>query len=202
MKKKISTVLSFIIVFALLVAGYYARSSKFNQFKELQAEVSGFASGTQERLAKAVVTLPDVDMVIGLSNYIGTYKFGASKVDGVVNIEKEYTEAKLLEGSYGGQPPRLDVVVPMSTSIDQNGDSMYILLFNDRGDAMIEKSYARLGAKNTRIEDITILPGDSSMATEEYRVRVSYKKDKDRELKEIVIPVIDGHFSVDKVTGE
>jgi hypothetical protein len=125
-----------------------------------------------------------------------------AKADGVVNVEKGYMKSKLIEGSYGGQPPRLDIVVPMSTSIDKEGDSMYILLFHDRGDAVIEKSYARLGTKNTLIDDIAILPGDSNTTAEEYRVRVSYKKNKGGESKEVIIPVVDGHFSIDIVVDK
>lgn len=200
MKKTIGTVFSFIIVFALLVGGYYTKSSKWNEFKTLQTQVSGFANSTNERLEKAIVTLPEGNLVVGLNKYIGTYKYDPTSVDGEIKIENEHAKTKFLEGSYNERVPRLDVVVPMYVSEDKDEGSKYIVLFHDRGDTVIEKSYARLGAKTTMIESLSILPSDPNIKEEEYRVKILYKIDnKNSIIKEVIISVVDGHFNPKEV---
>lgn len=192
--RAIIIIISFTVVFVLLVSGYNLKKAKIGEFEALQAKVTGFASTTLERIAKGVVTLPDGNMVVGLNNNIGLYK-SETGASGVVEVKSEYLKTKLIEGIYNKQTPRLDAIVPMHINVDSEGGSIYIVLFNDRGDAVIEKSYARIGGLGVIISEITTLPRDASIKGEEYRVYVTYKSRSDSTIiKEVIIPVVDGHF--------
>ena len=196
MKKGLKVILviaSFSIVIAMIISNYTLENRKRGEFRMLEARVQGFADTTSDRVAKAVVTLPDGDKVVGLNNNKGD----------VVEIQNRYLKTEFIPGIYNRKDPRLDAIVPMYVSADSNGNSMYIVLFNDRGDVVLEKSHARLGNQTVIIDSISTLPADPNIAGEEYRVKVIYKlqglKSKDSNQivsipKEVTIPVIDGHF--------
>ena len=196
MKKGLKVILviaSFSIVIAMIISNYTLENRKRGEFRMLEARVQGFADTTSDRVAKAVVTLPDGDKVVGLNNNKGD----------VVEIQNRYLKTEFIPGIYNRKDPRLDAIVPMYVNADSNGNSMYIVLFNDRGDVVLEKSHARLGNQTVIIDSISTLPADPNIAGEEYRVKVIYKlqglKSKDSNQivsipKEVTIPVIDGHF--------
>ena len=196
MKKGLKVILviaSFSIIIAMIISKYTLENRKRGEFRMLEAKVQGFADTTEDRVAKAVVTLPDGDKVVGLNNNKGD----------VVEIQNRYLKTEFIPGIYNRKDPRLDAIVPMYVNADSNGNSMYIVLFNDRGDVVLEKSHARLGNQTVIIDSISTLPADPNIAGEEYRVKVIYKlqglKSKDSNQivsipKEVTIPVIDGHF--------
>ena len=196
MKKGLKVILviaSFSIVIAMIISNYTLENRKRGEFRMLEARVQGFADTTSDRVAKAVVTLPDGDKVVGLNNNKGD----------VVEIQNRYLKTEFIPGIYNRKDPRLDAIVPMYVNADSNGNSMYIVLFNDRGDVVLEKSHARLGNQTAIIDSISTLPADPNIAGEEYRVKVIYKlqglKSKDSNQivsipKEVTIPVIGGYF--------
>ena len=196
MKKGLKVILviaSFSIVIAMIISNYTLENRKRGEFRMLEARVQGFADTTSDRVAKAVVTLPDGDKVVGLNNNKGD----------VVEIQNRYLKTEFIPGIYNRKDPRLDAIVPMYVNADSNGNSMYIVLFNDRGDVVLEKSHARLGNQTVIIDSISTLPADPNIAGEEYRVKVIYKlqglKSKDSNQivsipKEVTIPVIGGYF--------
>ena len=196
MKKGLKVILviaSFSIVIAMIISNYTLENRKRGEFRMLEARVQGFADTTSDRVAKAVVTLPDGDKVVGLNNNKGD----------VVEIQNRYLKTEFIPGIYNKKDPRLDAIVPMYVNADSNGNSMYIVLFNDRGDVVLEKSHARLGNQTVIIDSISTLPADPNIAGEEYRVKVIYKlqglKSKDSNQivsipKEVTIPVIGGYF--------
>ena len=196
MKKGLKVILviaSFSIIIAMIISKYTLENRKRGEFRMLEAKVQGFADTTEDRVAKAVVTLPDGDKVVGLNNNKGD----------VVEIQNRYLKTEFIPGIYNKKDPRLDAIVPMYVSADSNGNSMYIVLFNDRGDVVLEKSHARLGNQTAIIDSISTLPADPNIAGEEYRVKVIYKlqglKSKDSNQivsipKEVTIPVIGGYF--------
>jgi len=207
--KTIIQVVAFALLFIIIWGGYTDQSNKAREFTALQLKVANYANSTSERIAKGVVTLPDDNLVVGLENNKGIYEFSGTKTTGIVTIYDKYLTTKFVEGVNGGQAPRLDAIVPMHVSLDSQGDSMYIVLFNDRGDAVIEKSYARIGNRTAIVQSITALPADENIKGEEYKVSVVYKlegraKDSDMIVsipKEVIIPVVDGHFDPDRTVS-
>jgi hypothetical protein len=190
---------SFAIVAILIVSGVNLKNTKLSEFKALKDQIQKFEETTQNRIAKGVITAPEGNIVVGLENNIGNYK-STMGTKAKVEIWDRFLKTKFIPGSYGGQTPRLDAVVPMHIDTDSLGGSTYIVLFNDRGDTVIEKSYARIGGSDVKIKEIVILPADESIKTEEYKIYTSYTyKSAD---KEVTIPVVDGHFVSEGITTE
>jgi hypothetical protein len=202
MKKssKILVIISFLIIFLLLWANYTARKNKEEKFQSLNKEVESYSLSTKDRVGNAVITLPDGQMTVGLVNNTGSYISEDKK--GTVNLDSTHTKIEVLQGAYGARDPRVDAIAPMYVSLDPHGGSMYIVLFNDRGDVALEESYARLGGKDVIIQSIDTISRDEAIQGEEYKVHVIYKLEgKDQKSgmqvsipKEVIIPVINGHF--------
>jgi hypothetical protein len=197
MKNKTKTIIkicAFILLFLLLWGGYKIDKNRVSEFKSLQALTQSYSTTTIERVANSIVTLPDGNTVVGIKDFIGLYKYTDGST-GKAEITHKYIKTSFVEGEYGGKLPRLDAIVPMYVDIDSLGGSTFIVLFQDRGDAVLEKSYARIGDQSVVIGDIYIKPGEQK--DEEYRVSVDYSQRSAK--KSIVIPVIDGHFNAERV---
>ena len=95
---------------------------------------------------------------------------------------------KFIPGIFNKKDPRLDVIAPMTITY-HNTTKFYIVLFRDRGDAVLEKSYASIKGENFTLKNINILPG---VENQEYRIDVLY--DIGSIHKEIIIPINDGNF--------
>jgi hypothetical protein len=86
----------------------------------------------------------------------------------------------------------------MKVTVDSKGGSTYVILFQDRGDVLLEKSYVRLGGTGIKVLRATILPNpDETLIKEEYRVSIKFVSGNTEH--ETIIPVIDGHFSTEGV---
>ncbi len=195
--KKIIKICAFILLLLLLWGGYRINRSKMSEFNALQTLTQSYSATTIERVANSIVTLPDGNTVVGIKDFIGLYKYTDGST-GKAEIAHKYLKTNFIEGAYRGKSPRLDALVPMTVDIDSLDGSTFIVLFHDRGDVALEKSYARIGDISVVIGDIYITKGEKS--DEEYRVTIDYSQ---RSIpKKIIIPVIDGHFNAERaITG-
>jgi hypothetical protein len=190
--KTVITVLAFVIVGVLIWSNYSMNMAKKKEFAELGPKVAGYAETTGDRVAAAVITLPEGDTLVGLKDNYGTYRSDYS-AQGKVQVIPSLLKTNFTGGVYGVRDPRLDAIVPMYVDGDSEKGSTYVVLFNDRGDVALEKSYARLGGRDISVDSITMLTPDTSVAGEEYKVDITYKSAGGTQ-KEVIIPVIDGHF--------
>ncbi len=198
--KRLITTVSFFLLFVLIYGGVTGENIKEAKFRALGNKVAGYAETSASRVSNAVVSLPEENVLVGLENGMGKYVTKVTNENGVLAMKGDFFITSYVDGIYKKRDPRLDAIVPIYVSTDSYGGSMYLVLFHDRGDAAIEKSYARLGGKNILLGSIEILPATS--AEEEYRVHLIYKSeglDKTRDItisksKDLIIPVVDGHF--------
>ncbi len=189
---RVVVIISFLILVVLLTSNYITLNNRKERFNENSNKISNYADTTKDRIASSVITLPDGNLLVGMNNNIGYYASASEPNIGVINIDSGLLTTKFVEGVFDTKAPRLDAVVPMYVNSDSYGGSTYIVLFHDRGDAAIEKSHARLGKSGLIIESINILAPSGNIKGEEYRVSVLYKISS--LLKEVIIPVVDGHF--------
>jgi hypothetical protein len=143
-----------------------------------------------------VITLPNESTVVGLKNNKAKYVSKTNNVNGNLSLDEKFLTTKFVPGVYGKSDPRQDAIIPMNIYTDT---STYIVLFEDRGDAAIEKSYARLGS-NIDVRSVDILPTDGKIKGEEYRVSVKYLLAIGSIKKETIIPVVEGHFDPKNTT--
>lgn len=207
---KIIKITAFLLLFILILGGIKNTNDKKNKFEKLSKEIAGYENTTLERVNKSVITLPEDNVLVGLENGSGEYTSTISKDSGVVTVKTDFLKTHFVLGKQEKKDPRQDAVVPIYISTDSHGGSMYIMLFNDRGDVAIEKSYARLGGKNISINNIEILAPEHNKIDQEYRIEITYKSEgisgKSGALvsisKKVTIPVIDGHFDPDGSISE
>lgn len=190
--KKVMVFLCFLIVALLLWSGYKVHKDKLKAFEALNIKTENFAASTPSRVSEAVVTLPDGNLLVGLhdniSEYTSKYVVGKS----TVTIQNKLLKTKFIPGIFEKKvDPRIDAIVPMYVNADSQGGSLYVVLFKDRGDVALEESYARLGGPSATVHSIEILPADTAIVGEEYKVDIMYTSSKQ---KEVIIPVIDGRF--------
>ena len=166
-----------------------------------------YITSSAVRVARAVITLPDGNQLVQLADGHASYTPSSEpkeKNKGMVSVGPIMAR-KIILGTAGGTLPRLDLFVPMKVSLDQNGGSTYVVLFGDRGDSVIERSYVRLGGDaSVSLTSIGVLAPDSTVPQEEYRVDIAYtvKNGKDAPVhKETTIPIIDAHFSTQGVVN-
>lgn len=191
--KNIISAICFLIFIGLLVRGYILTNNKKKEFENLNKKTESYQTNTIERISKPVISLPDDNnILVGVNNNIGTYKIPALKKEGIIKINNELLKTNFIRGIDGKVNPRVDAIVPMTVSSDSLGGSTYILLFYDRGDEVIEKSYARIGNLDIKIGSIEIIPKDASVKDQEYKVSIKYISNNIE--KETTIPVVDGHF--------
>ena len=171
--KKIIKICAFILLLLLLWGGYRINRSKMSEFNALQTLTQSYSATTIERVANSIVTLPDGNTVVGIKDFIGLYKYTDGST-GKAEIAHKYLKTNFIEGAYRGKSPRLDALVPMTVDIDSLDGSTFIVLFHDRGDVALEKSYARIGDISVVIGDIYITKGEKS--DEEYRVTIDYSQ--------------------------
>ena len=192
-----------LVVIAVLAGSVvYQKNKKTDQVERRNSQVSAFAATSAARLASAVVTLPEGDILVGLENDKSTYKPANGTIQGTVNLLSRFLVTKFVPASSNGEAPRLDAIAPLFVMGDTKQGSMYVVLFQDRGDAAIEKSYVRLGGRDVVIEKIEIVPADGKDSAEEYRVSVRYRLEGRMEKtdalvslpREAIVPVVDGHF--------
>lgn len=191
--KKIVIVFSFIIVAALIGFGLKDMKEKKAAFDTLNSTTANLASSTSSRVADSVVTLPDGNLIVGLHNNTSEYTSKYVSGKSTVSIQPELLKTKFVPGIFKTQKnPRLDAIVPMYVNADPLGGSLYVVLFQDRGDVALEKSYARIGCLSAEVESIDIIEADTNIKDQEYKVDIKYNKSSSK--KEIIIPVIDGKF--------
>lgn len=193
-RRRIIILICLIIIIVLVAGGIRASNEKKRKFQELTAQVQGYSTTTPQRVNNAVITLPEENTIVGLQDGKGSYKLKNLNNEGVVTMKSDYLKTQFVEGIYNKKDPRQDAIAPMIVSGDSHSGSTYLILFNDRGDAAIEKSYAWIGGDdNIIIDSIKTLPADKK--DEEYKVDLFYRKDN--KPKELIIPVVDGHFKPD-----
>lgn len=194
--KTLGKVLAFIIFFALIWVGVKVNRDKRIAFENLNMSMENLSTSTPSRIANAVVTLPDGNIIVGLKDNKAEYTSEDKKFRGSVSIKEENIETKFIPGIFETKSTaRLDAVVPMSVTGDSYDGSLYIVLFQDRGYTALEKSYARLGGLDVKINSITMLPQDGIAMNQEYRVSIKYTQSSQD--KEVIIPVMDGRFDPD-----
>ncbi len=199
--RKILVVSCFLALTVFLVSGYLLTEGKKKEFKILGEKIENYKTTTLNRVSRSVISLPDDNNItIGMKDGRGNYKIPAIKREGVLVLEKSLLQTKLVEGIFQVKDPRLDAIIPMTVSSDSLDGSTYIILFYDRGDAAIEKSYARIGSLGVKVKNIEILPKDDSVGNQEYRVNIKYISDGKE--KETTIPVADGHFDPNRTVSK
>ena len=205
MKTNLKRIVIITLIVACLGVGLYELKTYINKrqkFEALTAEIASYSTTALTRINKAVVTLPEEDILVELKEGKGTYtsvKFGGK---GTITTKSDMLATSFMSGIYNKTNPRQDIVVPMYISKDSQGGSIYLMLFYDRGDTVVEKSFARLGNKNVVVDSIQIIPSDPEKKGQDYRVEVAYKVDgidnvsgKAAQIqRRVVIPVVDGHF--------
>ena len=190
-KKIIKLLISLAIIALLAIYGFHLEKIEKLEFDKLVTKISDYSFTTAQRVARAVVTLPEGDIIVGLKDGIGSY-VSRSEEQGIVTLVDDKLKTNLINGTYKKTNPRLDALVPMYITADSLGGSVFVILFEDRGDAAIEKSYARLGSTKVQIKEINTMPSDSEIVGEEYKVSIIFTNGLTD--KEIIIPVVDGHF--------
>ena len=197
-----------LIVFVGVAIGFFAvrsieiaRRENANEAIVVQnSAVAHYFATSEERIKRAVVTLPEGDTIVGLHNGTATYPYtmvAPKKVMSTVTIGS-ILGRKLIPSSTLDTPARLDVFATMTVSNDAYGGSLYVVLFRDRGDAALERSYVRVGdPKTVSLGTFQILESDQTIANEEYRVNIQFDTThgkKEKSTAGIVIPVVDGLF--------
>ena len=148
-----------LIVFVGVAIGFFAvrsieiaRRENANEAIVVQnSAVAHYFATSEERIKRAVVTLPEGDTIVGLHNGTATYPYtmvAPKKVMSTVTIGS-ILGRKLIPSSTLDTPARLDVFATMTVSNDAYGGSLYVVLFRDRGDAALERSYVRVGDPKT-----------------------------------------------------
>ncbi len=202
--KNIFIFICFVIALSFVFSDYAKESAKINEFKSNQTKVSNYIYTSRDRVLNSVVTLPDRDQLVGIKNKIGNYITDDKKM-GQVTLDDKFLQTIFINGTYEKKDPRVDAVIPMYISSDSHGGSMYIALFNDRGDQAVEKSYARLGGRDVVIENIKLIKNEAANLTvddTEYKADIVYNLEGRKDgynmyvkiPKEAIIPVVDGHF--------
>lgn len=185
-------ILSFLGLFLLIWGANKSNIDKRKEINMLNEKIPTYVNTTLARVNKAVISIPDEEILVGLLDGKGGY---TSKINGKINnvdIIGTHIATKFIKGVYNKKDPRMDTVVPMYIDNDMFNGSMYIVLFQDRGDVALEKSYARIGGSNVAIKDIKMLDPDQNIKDEEYRVHIVYKQGTSE--KEVTLAVVDGHF--------
>lgn len=202
-RKGFKTFAPLILVTILLLLGRKFHMDSIKAIETENSRVEEFSKTTLSRVKTSVITLTEGDTLVELLNGVGNFNLPSQKTSGSIKILSEHLITHFLPKTSVETMPRLDALVPMSVSGDSNGDSLYIVLFQDRGDSAIEKSHARLGGASVVVESITILPKDETIPSEEYKIKVLYYHEGIDEQsgnlktlpREVVISVTDGHFS-------
>ncbi len=185
----------FLLVTIVLVAYVFIhssiiKSSQIAQYKKINQDVTNYANTTIDRLKKGLVTLPKWNTLVGLDNTNNLFT-APDGTKGTVVLDSSNMQTKFVPGVMNQTQPRMDALVPMSVTNDVNGGSTYIVLYWDRGDATIEKSYARLGGTNVTVQKITTMPAQTP--NQEYIADIVFTQ-KGGTQKETLIPIIDGKF--------
>ncbi len=197
--KKGGTVLAFLLVIFLIIYSIKVNKDKEKAFEASSIQTEKYAETTRSRIADAVVTLPDGDLVVGLSNNVSEYQSQYGTEKSKVELESQFLKTEFIPGDYKKKVnPRLDAIVPMTVSIDSLGGSTFIVLFEDRGDVVLEKSYARIGKSSAIIKTLTFLAKDPDVIGQDYRISVIYTDGSGTD-REVIIPVISGHFDPNEV---
>lgn len=189
--KNIINIICLILFIGMLWRGYTLTNNKEKEFDALSKKIESYQTTTTDRVAKSVISLPDDNTIlVGMINNTGTYKIPILKREGFLKINNSLLKTRFVSGVFQKKDPRLDAIVPMTVSSDSLDGSTYIVLFNDRGDVALEKSYARIGGLDVVVSDIKTM--DGNLENQDYIVDIIYKSgEKERGL---VIPVVDGHF--------
>lgn len=198
MKKNQPKIIVIIVFIALaLFIGFTLKKESDNKkaFELKTEQVAGYADTSEARVKNSVITLPDESMVVGLKDGVGAYTSKLYKKDGKATLDVKNIENAFVPGEYKKKEPRQDAIVPMYLTTDSYNGSLYIVLFNDRGDVALEKSHARIGDKDASVVSIAI---QGSTGVEDYRVSVIYKVRSVS--KELILRVIDGHFDEEKIS--
>lgn len=191
--KNIINVICLVLFIGMLWRGYTLTENKKSEFEALNKKVESYQTTTTDRIAKSIISLPDDNNItVGMNDNTGTYKIPLLKREGILKIDSESLKTTFVKGEYEKKNPRLDAIVPMTVSSDSLDGSTYIILFNDRGDVALEKSYARIGNLSVKVNNIEIVTKDTSAVNQEYKVNIKYTMDGKE--KETTIPVVDGHF--------
>lgn len=199
--KCVATIIAFLVTIVLITSGYMSYKQKHEVFEAKNISIASSVETTLSRLKNAVITLPDDQAQLQLKDGVGSYVPKAGP-NGTASLDSLHMVTSFVPGIWGKRQAHLDAIIPMFLSVDSHGSSVYVVLFNDRGDTAIEQSYARLGDKAVHINNIKILPADPKFANQEYRVDISYNINILNPLlgtskitpKEAIIPVVDGHF--------
>lgn len=198
--QKIIAILALISIVIFIGVTIASRIAPLRKFERAQQLTQSYALTSSERVGKSMITLPDGDMLVGLIDGEGTYKTTSTKSTGVVHLFLDKLVTSFFIGEEGVWDPRLDAIVPMSVSTDTYGGSLYVVIFWDRGDAAIERSYIRIGNTKTQVHSITVLPAEKINIKEEYRVQINYALSSGEE-KQVLVPVIDGHFDANGLSA-
>ena len=208
----------FLVVLSIFIGLFIVRQIRYARSEKLIHEemaenltIAKYSTSSSERLMKAVLTLPEGDALVGLHDGTGIYPYiGSDKkiTTGTVKLGA-ILGRKFIQRDSSGRTARLDVFVPMTLSGDSSGGSTYVVLFRDRGDSVIERSYVRLGGATTvTIKTCKVLEPDTEVPNEEYRLDITFEVahvdhgKKSNVTTETIIPVVDGSFSTLGVVTE
>lgn len=164
-----------VILFILLlfVKPSLSQIAAENQLKEALATENAYMesllSTSSLRLQNAAITIPETNQLVGLTHGNGKFETGSSANVGTLTVLTPIV-TKFIPGVLHTNSPRIDILAPMAINYGGSGNFIYIVLFNDTGQAAIEKSYAFLGDR-VIITSINLI---EAQGNEEYRAAVTY----------------------------
>lgn len=198
-KQHIGIIIAFVITGLLVGSGMISSAKKHHAFDARNLEIKGYSATTLSRLVNSMFTL-DGDILVGFK---GTTTQGYKLKDGrsgTLSMDTSIMRTKFVPGIFGKREGHLDIILPMKTTVDKAGSSTFIVLYKDRGDALIEQSFARLSDNTAVVQKIQMLDGvvdaQEYIADITYTIRLENPQTKKVETvdKQVRIPVIDGHF--------
>lgn len=191
---KIIIILSFILTILLIIGGVQKTKTEKTLFENRNINVAKFSDTTKDRISKAVLVLPKDNTIVGLNNGTGNYIYSSDNTSGKVSVDFSNIKTHFNKGIFREKvDPSLDVFVPIIVTEDEMGGSSYIALFEDRGDVVLEKSYARLGGLSVRVKEIKIIEDLEGLSS--YKIIVKYYFGTEE--RRVQIFVTDGKFTGD-----
>lgn len=159
------------------------------------------AESVLTRLSRTTIDVPDINTLVTLTDGQGRFPIADASAEGTVSLSDIYAER--LVAAVGSSPKRHDVLAIISVNSGGTGHFSYLILFEDSGTRLIQKSWRFLG---DRIGIDSIAIHESGVAAEDYTAAIGIRERASGEpmaadptvKKVIEIPVVKGTFPAEK----